>query len=102
MVKRLYKDENDRGKSLDDRHEILNVYRSQCAHCKHFKRDDYYCPAYPDGIPDELLEGDARMIKDGLIRQETPSSKMPINVFSSFHTSNYIVWQSVLPIGESA
>ena len=56
MVKRLYKDENDRGKSLDDRHEILNVYRSQCAHCK---RDDYYCPAYPDGIPDELLEGDA-------------------------------------------
>ena len=59
MVKRLYKDENDRGKSLDDRHEILNVYRSQCAQCKHFKRDDYYCPAYPDGIPDELLEGDA-------------------------------------------
>ncbi len=59
MVKRLYKDESDRGKSLDDRHEILNVYRSQCARCKHFKEDDYYCLAYPDGIPDKLLEGDA-------------------------------------------
>lgn len=102
MVKRLYKDENDRGKSLDDRHEILNVYRSQCAHCKHFKRDDYYCPAYPMVFPTSCSKVTPRMIKDGLIRQETPSSKMPINVFSSFHTSNYIVWQSVLPIGESA
>ena len=43
MVKRLYKDPSRRGMILDDR-------------C-HYQADDYYCPAYPDGIPDELLLG---------------------------------------------
>ena len=56
MVKRLYKEEYI-GFILDDRHEILNIYVSQCASCKHFMQDDYYCSAYPDGIPDKLLEG---------------------------------------------
>ncbi|WP_080903351.1 hypothetical protein [Parabacteroides sp. Marseille-P3160] len=41
---------------LDDRHEIFNQYLSQCAFCKHFK-DGYTCAAFPDGIPDDLLEG---------------------------------------------
>ena len=46
MVQRLYKDKTA-GMILDDRH----------ARCKHFMEDDYYCSAYPDGIPDRLLEG---------------------------------------------
>lgn len=56
MVKRLYKN-GDNYSCTDDRHEILNLYASQCAYCKHFHADDYYCSAYPDGIPDELLRG---------------------------------------------
>ncbi len=56
MVKRLYKNGNNIS-CTDDRHEILNLYTSQCAYCKHFHTDDYYCVAYPDGIPDELLRG---------------------------------------------
>lgn len=40
---------------IDDRHEIFNLYLSQCGKCKHFK-DGYTCKAYPNGIPDELLD----------------------------------------------
>lgn len=57
MVKRLYKDPSRKGTILDDRHELFDMYLSPCATCKHFNKDDYYCPAYPDGIPDELLSG---------------------------------------------
>ena len=56
MAKRLYKNGNEYS-CLDDRHEILDSYDLQCSLCKHFHGDDYYCPAYPDGIPDELLSG---------------------------------------------
>ena len=56
MAERLYI-EGNRNNILDDRHQILNIYGSQCAVCKHFVEDDYYCSAYPDGIPDELLDG---------------------------------------------
>lgn len=42
--------------SLDDRHEIFNLYVSQCAKCTHFK-EDYTCLAFPRGIPNKLLEG---------------------------------------------
>lgn len=56
MVKRLYKEEH-KGFILDDRHEMLDIYASPCTSCKHFMQDDYYCLAYPDGIPDRLLEG---------------------------------------------
>lgn len=41
---------------LDDRHEIFNLYVSQCANCVHFK-NGYICPAFPNGIPENLLEG---------------------------------------------
>lgn len=59
MVKRLFKEPDERHRILDDRHEILNIYGSQCGRCKHFIQNDYYCPAYPEGIPDGLLEGNA-------------------------------------------
>ena len=58
MVKRLYKDPSRRGMILDDRHQLLDPYTSSCGTCKHFRRDDFYCLAYPDGIPDELLLGE--------------------------------------------
>lgn len=57
MVKRLFKDSVKEHNVLDDRHEILNIYGSQCARCKHFMENDYFCLAYPEGIPDELLDG---------------------------------------------
>ncbi len=56
MTKRLYT-EKIQGSILDDRHEVFNLYGSQCAVCKHFVMNDYYCPAYPYGIPDQLLDG---------------------------------------------
>ena len=57
MVNRLYKDPSRRGLILDDRCHILDWFTSSCSSCKHFRRDDFYCSAYPDGIPDELLSG---------------------------------------------
>ena len=58
MVKRLYKDPSRRGMILDDRCHWFDRYASSCGTCKHFRRDDFYCLAYPDGIPDELLSGE--------------------------------------------
>lgn len=42
---------------LDDRHEIFNIYRSQCATCHHYDWDNYSCNAFPNGIPAPILEG---------------------------------------------
>jgi hypothetical protein len=62
MAQRIYKDKEDRDKKLglviDDRHELLAIYSSQCAICKHFERWDYFCLSYPNGIPDKLLSGE--------------------------------------------
>ena len=59
MAKRLYKSKEDKESQviIDDRHEILGLYTSQCANCKHFEEWDYFCAAYPNGIPDNLLSG---------------------------------------------
>ena len=57
MVKRLYKDPSRRNLILDDRCQFFDRFTSSCGSCKHFIEDDFYCPAYPDGIPDELLQG---------------------------------------------
>lgn len=43
---------------LDDRHQIFNLYKSQCATCHHYDWDNYSCQAFPDGIPDAILRGD--------------------------------------------
>lgn len=45
---------------LDDRHEVFNMYRSQCATCRHYDRDNYSCRAFPDGILEPILEGKTR------------------------------------------
>lgn len=45
---------------INDRHELMNVYSSQCTFCKHFKEDEYSCVAFPAGIPDGLLSGEAK------------------------------------------
>jgi hypothetical protein len=60
MTKRLYKNEEEKDKHmiLDDRHELLNLYVSKCCRCKHFKEWDYFCAAFPGGIPDEYLSGE--------------------------------------------
>lgn len=41
---------------LDDRHEYLS-FASDCAKCKHLEGGTS-CPAYPKGIPIELLSGE--------------------------------------------
>ena len=43
--------------TLDDRHEVFSLYRSQCSICKHFVNGSYSCAAYPGGIPESLLDG---------------------------------------------
>ena len=45
---------------LDDRHEIFNMYRSPCATCRHYDSEHYSCQAFPDGIPDSILEGNSQ------------------------------------------
>lgn len=44
--------------TLDDRHEIFNLYGSQCANCVHFINPGYVCRAFPAGIPSSLLTGE--------------------------------------------
>ncbi|MFJ1490510.1 hypothetical protein [Capnocytophaga canis] len=60
-MERLYKNkkEKDNAFYLDDRHELFSVYRSKCAFCKYFNKHDYYCKAFPNGIPDEYLSGES-------------------------------------------
>ena len=59
MVKRI-KQNKEIGSCIDDRHELFNMYASQCAFCKYFVEDDYYCKAFPDGIPDAILSGEQK------------------------------------------
>ena len=42
--------------TIDDRHEYFS-YSSDCAGCKHYA-GGCTCPAFPAGIPVELLSGD--------------------------------------------
>jgi hypothetical protein len=63
MAERFYKSEEgkkarDECRIIDDRHEIFNIYKSKCGMCKHFQEWDYFCAAFPDGIPDEYLSAD--------------------------------------------
>ena len=62
MAERLYKNgiNPDGGFILDDRSVWYPAYGTQCSICKYFRKWDYFCEAYPDGIPDELLEGKAK------------------------------------------
>lgn len=65
MSKRLYKDKDI---CIDDRHELFNIYASQCASCKHFVESDYYCKAFPDGIPDVILNGKQK--HDSVVKEQ--------------------------------
>ena len=42
---------------LNDRHQVLNVYSSHCGNCVHLDNGQFTCPAYPEGVPNDLLEG---------------------------------------------
>jgi hypothetical protein len=42
---------------LNDRHELFKMYSSVCGKCKHLNIFNLNCPAFPKGIPDNLLEG---------------------------------------------
>lgn len=69
MVKRIYKQNNNIGSCIDDRHELFNMYVSQCAFCKHFVDNDFYCKAFPNGIPDAILSGKQK--HDVIIKGQT-------------------------------
>jgi hypothetical protein len=60
MSNRLYKNKEEKDKNiiLDDRHEWLNIYKSKCHKCKYFEEWDFFCQAFPNGIPDKYLSGD--------------------------------------------
>ncbi len=45
--------------TINDRHEVHNIYKSKCTHCRHFDSSKYVCPAFPDEIPDKYLTGEA-------------------------------------------
>ncbi|MCK9436955.1 MAG: hypothetical protein M0Q12_07100 [Synergistaceae bacterium] len=67
MTRRLYKDKKDYENSviLDDREFLLNRVLSKCLICEHFKEWDFFCVAFPKGIPDEYLSGEkAHTAKD--------------------------------------
>lgn len=60
MAERFYKNkkEYDDASILDDREFLLNRLLSKCVNCKHFKEWDFFCEAFPNGIPDEYLSGE--------------------------------------------
>jgi hypothetical protein len=60
MSNRIYKNKKEKNNNfiIDDRHELLNIYKSKCLNCKYFEEWDFYCQAFPKGIPDEYLSGD--------------------------------------------
>ena len=55
--RRLYKSKEDKAQMsvLDDRHEYLAVFSSKCPKCKYFEKWDFFCAAFPQGIPFEYL-----------------------------------------------
>lgn len=61
MAERIYKNKKESQEYLilDDRHELLDIYRSKCCQCVHFKKWDFFCAAFPDGIPDKYLSGES-------------------------------------------
>jgi hypothetical protein len=38
--------------------EIIEAETSQCTNCKHCNETEFICPAYPYGIPDEVLRNE--------------------------------------------
>lgn len=50
--------------TLDDRHEVFQIYSSLCGRCPLYEWGKYRCPAFPDGIPKELLSGDGQKCTD--------------------------------------
>lgn len=48
---------------LDDRHEVLNLYKASCVKCKHFKKDTFNCVAFPDAIPYNILSGENKHLE---------------------------------------
>lgn len=49
----------EKGEQTIDGRE-LGMYISQCTYCKHLEKEGLTCVAFPDGIPDDLLAGDAK------------------------------------------
>lgn len=44
--------------TIDYKHEIYRVYSSPCTRCKNnFDNEKFTCLAFPEGIPDKILEG---------------------------------------------
>lgn len=43
---------------INDLPLYLNPYKSQCAKCKLYNEDEATCKAFPDGIVENMLEGD--------------------------------------------
>lgn len=66
--------------TLDDRYM---PFRSSCTGCKHFNVIDYTCPAFPKGIPTEILTGELkhdRVLKNqlgGTVREEKEGRAHP-------------------------
>ncbi|MCL2074038.1 MAG: hypothetical protein FWH18_08960 [Marinilabiliaceae bacterium] len=63
-MKRIYKNKKEyiEGKPgviiCDDRGLHIDYFSDiSCYKCKHFRQWDYFCKAYPNGIPDELIYG---------------------------------------------
>ena len=47
-------------REINDRHEYLNIYKSQCGMCKLLDWTKCICPAFPKGIPENMLEGNIK------------------------------------------
>jgi hypothetical protein len=58
--RRLYKSKEEylQGGVLDDRHEWVDRFRSKCYKCKYFEEWDYFCAAFPEGIPFKYLNAE--------------------------------------------
>ena len=52
----------------------------QCMTCRHYRRDDFACDAFPEEIPDEIMSGDFDHVEeypgDNGIRWESDGSEI--------------------------
>lgn len=48
---------------LNDRHQIHEIYKSLCTTCVYFDSFNYRCEAFPKGIPDKYLTGEAEHLQ---------------------------------------
>lgn len=49
--------------NINDSHQYLNFYSSNCPECTHYNQGEFTCTAFPEQIPIKILQGDSKHLK---------------------------------------